>query len=85
MRSYEHIGKSLLTDKLFKDNVAKATAVRKHCNDHEHNNNIDNFQIVGHASNKYHLRLKESLLISMVNPTMINVQKKILPLHVFGR
>ena len=85
VRSYEHMGISLLTDKLFKYNVANATAVRKHCNDLEHNNNIDDIQIVGHASNKFDLRLKESLLISMVNPTIINVQKKSMPLYVFGR
>ena len=85
MRSYEHMGLSLLTDKLLKYNVANATAVRKHCNDLSHDNNIDNIQIVGHASNKFHLRLKESFLISMVNPTIINVQKKSVPLYVFGR
>ena len=85
VRSYEHMGLSLLTDKLLKYNVANATAVRKHCNDLSHDNNIDNIQIVGHASNKFHLRLKESFLISMVNPTITNVQKKSVPLYVFGR
>ena len=61
------------------------TAVRKHCNDLKHTNNIHDNQIVGHASNKFHLRQKGFLLISMVNPTIINVQKKSIPLCVFGR
>ena len=85
VRSYEHMGLSVFTDNHLKYNVSSATAIRKHCNDHEHNNNIDNIQVVGHTSNKFHLRLKESLLISMVNPSIINVQKKSLPLLVFGK
>ena len=85
VRSSEHMGLSILTSNLLKYNASNATAVRKHCNDLEHDNNIDNIQIVGHASNKFHLRLKESLLISMVNPTIINVQKKSIPLCVFGK
>ena len=80
VRSYEHMGLSISTNNLLeyrlKYNDSNATVVRKHCNDHEHENGID-IQIVGHASNKYHLRLKESLLISMVNPTIINVQKSL--------
>ena len=66
-----------MTGKPLKYNASNATAVRKHCVDLEHENGTDNIQIVGHASNKYHLRLKESLLTSLVNPTIINVQKKV--------
>ena len=75
VRSSEHMGISILTNNLLKYNATNATAVRKHCNYLEHDNSVDNIQIVGHASNKFHLRLKESLLISMVSPTIINVQK----------
>ena len=84
VRSSEHMGISILTGNLLKYNASNATAVRKHCNDLEHDNSTDNIQIVGHASNKYHLRLKESLLTSLVNPTIINVQKKSIPLYVFA-
>ena len=75
--SSEHMGISILTGNLLKYNASNATAVRKHCNDLEHDNGTDNIKIVGHASNKYHLRLKESLLTSLVNPTIINVQKSL--------
>ena len=84
MRTYEHLGVSILTENAFPYNEKSATAVNKHCHDHNHASSIDNFQIVGHANNKYHLRLKESLLIGMVKPTIINVQKKSLPLCLFA-
>ena len=84
VRSYEHMGISILTGNLLKYNASTKTAVRKHCNDLEHDNGTDNIKIFGHASNKYLLRLKESLLTSLVNPTIINVQKKSIPLYVFA-
>lgn len=84
VRSLEHLGISLLTGKPLKYNEKNATAVEKHCNDNGHNCSINNFKIVGHASNKFHLRLKESLLISRVNPSIINVQKKSVPLCLFN-
>ena len=66
------MGLSILTSNLLKYNASNATAVKKHCHDLGHdNNNIDNIQIVGHASNKVHLRLKESLLISMVSILLV--------------
>ena len=84
VRAYEHLGVSVLTENAYTYNESNATAVNKHCHDLNHASSIDNFQIVGHASNKYHLRLKESLLIGMVKPTIINVQKKSLPLCLFA-
>ena len=83
VRSHEHMGISPLTNKLFTYNANNATAINKHCHELEHETSIDNFQIVGHANNKFHLRLKESFLISMVNPTIINVQKQSIPLCLF--
>ena len=83
VRSHEHMGLSLFTNKPFTYNANAATAVNKHCHELDHECNIDNFKIVGHASNKFHLRLKESLLISMEKPTIINVQKKSMPLNLF--
>ena len=64
--------------------VISTVAVHKHCHDLEHENDIDSIQIVGHASNKFHLRIKEALLCSLVEPTIINVQKTSIPLFVFG-
>ena len=84
VRSYEHLGISLLTDRSLKYNADYATAINKHCVDNSHNCSMNNFKIVGHASNKFHLRLKESLLISQVNPNIINVQKQSIPLDLFG-
>ena len=84
MRAYEHLGISILTGKTHTYNENSATAVNQHCHCHEQAANIDNFEIVGHANNKFHLRLKESLLIGVAKPTIINVQKKSVPLCLFG-
>ena len=83
VRSYEHIGCSIFTNNRLSHNTNTSTAVNKHSHEFGHTINMDNFNVVGHATNKYHLRLKESLLISLVKPTLINVQKKSLPLYVF--
>ena len=84
VRSHEHMGISLLTNKPLTYNANNATGIKKHCHELEHHSNIDDFQIVGHASNKFHLRMKESLLIKLEKPSIINVQKKSIPLCVFG-
>ena len=86
VRAYEHLGVSIFTDNLFTYNENAATAVNQHChsNDcHHQAASMDNFQVVGHADNKFHLRLKEALLIGVVKPTIINVQKKSVPLCLF--
>ncbi len=85
VRAYEHLGISIMTDKVFKYNDSGATAVLKHCHDLGHASGIDNFNVIGHASNKYHLLLKEALLIGVIKPSIINVQKFSLPLHLFGK
>ena len=84
VRSYEHIGLSILTNNRLSYNCNNTTAISKHNHDLGHDNDAKNFKIVGHASNKFHLRLKEAFLISLEKPTLINVQKKDLPLLVFG-
>ena len=84
MRAYEHLGVSILTENLHTYNEKTAIAVKQHCHDHDHAASKDNFQVVGHANNKFHLRLKESLLIGVVKPTIINVQKKSVPLCLFN-
>ena len=85
VRAYEHLGKSLLTDKLYTYNP-------KHNNnsgilDHLHekdecNGTLDDFEIIGKANNDYFLRIKESLLINKYKPT-INSKEKSIPLHLF--
>ena len=84
VRAYEHLGVSILTDNLYTYNEKTATAVKQHCHNHNHVASMDNFQVVGHADNKFHLRLKEALLIGMVKATIINVQKTSVPLCLFG-
>ena len=84
VRSYEHIGTSILTNNRLAYNCNNTTAISKHNHDLGHDNDAGNFKIVGHAINKFHLRLKEAFLISLKKPTLINVQKKDLPLLVFG-
>ena len=84
VRAYEHLGVSILTDNEYTYNESTATAVRKHCHDHDHASGIENFQVIGHASNKQQLLLKEALLMGMIKQTIINVQKFSLPLHLFG-
>ena len=83
VRAYEHLGVSILTENLYAYSEKTATAVRQHCHNCNHPASMDNFQVVGHANNKFHLRLKESLLIGVVKPTIINVQKKSVPLCLF--
>ena len=84
VRSHEHMGISLLTKNSLKFNDTYATAVHKHRHDNGHVNSINNFEIVGHALNKFQLKLKESLLISREKPDIINVQKKLILLRLFN-
>ena len=82
VREYEHLGKSILTDKSLKYTEKDATAIRKHCHNHGHTADISCFSLVGNAANKYHLKLKESLLILKMKPSL-NVAKESVPLHLF--
>ena len=84
VRAYEHLGVSIKTDNELSFHENSATAVHKHCHDLGHASGIEDFQVIGHASNKYHLLLKEALLIGVKKPSIINVQKLSLPLHLFG-
>ena len=82
VREYEHLGKSILTKKNLKYTEKDATAIRKHCHNHGHTADTSCFSLVGNAANKYHLRLKESLLILKMKPSL-NVAKESMPLHLF--
>ena len=75
VRQYEHLGKSIATEKPLRCSDKDATAVRKHCQQP-----IDNFSILGNSMNNYHLSLKESLLI--LKPSL-NVAKEPIPLYLF--
>ena len=81
VREYEYHGKSILTEKNLKYTKKDATAIRKHCHNHCHTADTSCFSLVGNAANKYHLKLKESLLILKMKASL-NVAKESLPLHL---
>ena len=63
VREHEHLGKSILTERDLKYNEKDATAIRKNCHNHGHAADTSCFSLIGNATNKYHLKLKESHLI----------------------
>ena len=83
VRQYEHLGLSLFTEKPLRYNEKDATSIRKHCHEHGHINNADNFKIMGNSINNYHLQLKESLLILKLKP-LLNKAKESMPLYLFN-
>ena len=82
IRQYEHLGKSILTKKPSVYNNKDAATIRKHC--HQNNRQADSscFTLSGSASNSFHLKLKESLLILKIKPSL-NVPKESMPLYLF--
>ena len=85
VRAYEHLGLSFRTGNSLSYNENSATAVCKHSHVLGHPSGLENFKIIGHASSKYHLLLKEALVIGILKPTITcNVQKFSLPLYLFG-
>ena len=82
VREYEHLGKSILTEKNLKYTEKDATAIRKHCHNHCHTADTSCFLLVRNAANKYHLKLKESFLILKMKPSL-NVAKESMPLYLF--
>ena len=82
VRQYEHLGRSILTEKPLKYNEKDATAVRRHCD--QKNNPADSFcfSLIGNATCNYHLKLKESLVILKLKPSL-NIAKESMPLHLF--
>ena len=81
VREYEHLGKSVVTQKNLKYTEKDATSIRKHCHDHGHKADTFCFSLVGNAANKCHLKLKESLLILKMEPSLY-VTKESMPLHL---
>ena len=84
VRSYEQLGMSIKTENELAYNEDSATAVCKHSHDLGHPTGLENFRVIGHARSKYHLLLKEALVIQVVKPAIINRQKFSLPLYLFG-
>ena len=80
VRQYEHLGLSVLTNKALKYTEKDATVIRKQC---EHYCTVDNFKIVGNATtNDFYLKLKESLLILKMKPSL-NIAQESIPLLLF--
>ena len=82
VRQYEHLGKSILTEKPSKYNDKDATAIRKHCHQNNHQADSSCFTLIGSASNNFHLKLKESLSILKLKPSL-NMAKESMPLNLF--
>ena len=82
VRLYEHLGRSILTEKQFKYNQKDAAAVRKYC--HQLNHPADSLcvSLIGNATNNYHLDLKESLVILKLKPS-INIAFESMLLYLF--
>ena len=58
---YEHLGKSITTDKPLRYSDKYVTAIRKYCHCLDHLVSINKFSILGNAMNNYYVSLKESL------------------------
>ena len=82
IRQYEHLGKTILTKKPSIYNDKDAAAIRKHC--HQNNRQADSscFTLIGSASNNFHLKLKELLLIFKFKQ-LLNEAKESMPLYLF--
>ena len=59
-----------------------ATAIKKHFHNHGHTADTSCFSLVGNTANKYHLKLKETVLIFKMKPSL-NVAKEFILLHLF--
>ena len=73
-----NLGKPILTGKPSKYNDKGTTATRKHYQQAD----SSCFTLIGSASNKFHLKLKESLLILKLKSS-INVAKESMSLYLF--
>ena len=86
VRAFEHLGKSIKTGKAFTYNssCSNNTAVLNHLNQsHGCSATLESFDIIGSARNDFFLKIKESLLIKKVKPTLLNPNGQSVPLHLF--
>ena len=86
VRACEHLGKSFLTGKglTYNPSYTNNTAVWKHLNQSSTcQASLDSFDIIGGAKNDFFLKLKETLLIKKIKPTLLNPNGQSVPLHLF--
>ena len=79
VRQCKHLGKSIVTEKPSKYNKKYATAIKKHCHENNHEADSSCFTLIDSASNNFHLKLKLSLLMLKLKPSL-NVAKESMPL-----
>ena len=84
VRQYEHLKKSTLTKELSKYNDNDATAIRKHCHQNNHQDDSSCFNLIGSGFNNFHLKLKESLFILNLKPSL-NVVKESMHFYLFDK
>ena len=80
VRVGEHSGISPLTNKRFKSR--KSTAVKDHMLICDQPVSFDDFKVLASSNSEFHLKIKESLLISRDQP-VLNKNEASLPLHLF--
>ena len=73
---YKHLGRSIQNEKSLKYSEKDATTFRNHPAD------SFCFSLIGNATNNYHLRLKESLVILNFKLSL-NIAKESMPLYLF--
>ena len=86
IRAYEHLGLSYRTEKKYTYNPANSnnTTVLNHINQKSTcKGTLDSFDIIGRARNDFFLRIKESLLIKKIKPTLLNPNSQSIPLKLF--
>ena len=86
VRAFEHLGKSYKTGKGYTYNpkFKNNTAVWTHLNHSKGcSATLDSFELIGSARNDFFLKIKESLLIKKIKPTLLNPNGQSIPLYLF--
>ena len=86
VRAYEHLGISYKTGKEFKYNpmCSNNTAVLNHLHRKDScTGTLQSFDIIGMAKNDFFLKIKETLLIKKIKPSLLNPNGQSVPLHLF--
>ena len=79
VRSYDHMGLSILTNKPIK---GVDTAMKTHWRSKNHHIIMDSISVIDRDKNSFHLRIKESLLIKRDQP-ILNNNVYSTPLYLF--
>jgi hypothetical protein len=86
VRAFEHLGKSIRTGKglTYNPSYTNNTAVLNHLNQKDDcSATLDSFDIIGGAKNDFFLKIKETLLIKKVKPSLLNPNGQSVPLLLF--